>query len=134
MLVIRAHYFHTNIFIEELQNYTLLHAATNYNQLDIVRFLIEEMNAEVNAKDSNSNSPLHVACSNGNDKIIEYLLEKGADPDAKDNKTLTPDKCLSRARIHPNIDEKIRRMFNKRKFQIQKDILTKRRRLNVANE
>jgi ankyrin repeat protein len=50
------------------------------NWLPAVRFLIEECGAEVNARDSNGYSPLHHAASRGDNKLIKYLLAKGANP------------------------------------------------------
>ena len=40
---------------------------------------IEECGADVNARDGNGYSPLHHAASRGDNKLIKYLLEKGAD-------------------------------------------------------
>jgi ankyrin repeat protein len=50
------------------------------NWLPAVRYLIEECGAEVNARDSNGYSPLHHAASRGDNKLIKYLLAKGANP------------------------------------------------------
>ena len=47
--------------------------------LPAVRFLIEECGADVNARGGNGYTPLHHAASHGDNKLIEYLLEKGAD-------------------------------------------------------
>ncbi len=49
------------------------------NCLPAVRFLIEECGADVNARVGNGYTPLHHAASRGDNKLIEYLLEKGAD-------------------------------------------------------
>ena len=49
------------------------------NWLPAVRFLIEECGADVNARDANGYTPLHHAASRGDNEMIEYLLEKGAD-------------------------------------------------------
>lgn len=46
--------------------------------LPAVRFLIEECGADVNARDADGYTPLHHAASRGANKLIEYLLEKGA--------------------------------------------------------
>jgi ankyrin repeat protein len=50
------------------------------NWLPAVRFLVEECGANVNARDSNGYSPLHHAASRGDNKLIKYLLKKGANP------------------------------------------------------
>ena len=49
------------------------------NWLSAVRFLIEKCGADVNARAGNGYTPLHHAASRGDNKLIEYLLEKGVD-------------------------------------------------------
>jgi ankyrin repeat protein len=40
--------------------------------------------ANINAKDIQARSPLHLAGIEGNDDIYDLLLDSGADPEAKD--------------------------------------------------
>jgi uncharacterized protein len=47
--------------------------------LPAVRFLIEELGADVNARDLNGYTPLHHAAARGDNELILYLVEKGAD-------------------------------------------------------
>ncbi len=47
-----------------------------------VRFLVEELGADVNARDHNGYTPLHHAASRGDNDLIKYLVAKGADPKA----------------------------------------------------
>jgi ankyrin repeat protein len=47
-----------------------------------VTFLVEELGADVNARDHNGYTPLHHAASRGDNALIQYLLAKGADPKA----------------------------------------------------
>ena len=47
--------------------------------LPAVRFLVEEMGADVNARDHNGYTPLHHAAARGDNPLIHYLLERGAD-------------------------------------------------------
>ena len=49
------------------------------NWLPAVKFLIEECGAAVDARDANGYTPLHHAASRGDNELIEYLLQKGAD-------------------------------------------------------
>ena len=49
------------------------------NWLPAVRFLIEECGADVNARDANGYTPLHHAASRGDNGLIKYLMQKGAD-------------------------------------------------------
>jgi ankyrin repeat protein len=44
-----------------------------------VRFLVEELGADVNARDSNGYNSVHHAAARGDNELIEYLVSKGAD-------------------------------------------------------
>ena len=44
-----------------------------------VRLLVEELDADVNARDHNGYTPLHFAAARGDNELIRYLVEKGAD-------------------------------------------------------
>ncbi|HWF83315.1 MAG TPA: ankyrin repeat domain-containing protein [Vicinamibacterales bacterium] len=50
--------------------------------LAAVKFLIEEVGADVNAQDSDGNTAIHNAASRGDNEMIEYLVSKGGDPKA----------------------------------------------------
>jgi ankyrin repeat protein len=45
-----------------------------------VKFLVEELKADVNARDFKGYTPLHHAASRGDNELIKYLVSKGADP------------------------------------------------------
>ena len=47
--------------------------------LAAVKYLVEEHDADVNARDVNGYSPLHHAAARGDNELIRYLVEKGAD-------------------------------------------------------
>ena len=47
--------------------------------LPVVKYLVEEHGADVNARDANGFAPLHWAASRGDNEMILYLVEKGAD-------------------------------------------------------
>ena len=47
--------------------------------LPAVRFLVEQLGADVNARDHNGYTPLHHAASRGDTGLIRYLVSKGAD-------------------------------------------------------
>ncbi len=47
--------------------------------LPAVRYLVEELGADVNARDLNARTPLHNAASRGDNEVIRYLIERGAD-------------------------------------------------------
>ena len=44
-----------------------------------LRFLVEEMGADVNQRDHNGYTPVHHAAARGDNEMILYLVEKGAD-------------------------------------------------------
>jgi ankyrin repeat protein len=44
-----------------------------------VKYLIEELGADVNARDHEGNTALHHAAARGDNEMIEYLIAKGAD-------------------------------------------------------
>jgi ankyrin repeat protein len=44
-----------------------------------VKFLVEELGADVNARDHNGYTPLHHAASRGDNDLIRYLVSRGAD-------------------------------------------------------
>ena len=47
--------------------------------LSAVRYLIEELGADVNARDHNGYSPMHHAAARGDNEMIEYLVSMGGD-------------------------------------------------------
>ena len=54
-------------------------------RLEVVKFLVEELGADVNHKDKTGHTPLHGAALIGNHDIIRYLVDKGADVTARAN-------------------------------------------------
>ncbi len=50
--------------------------------LPAVKFLVEELGADVNARDHNGYTPLHHAAARGDNELILYLVSKGADATA----------------------------------------------------
>ena len=47
-----------------------------------VKYLVEELGADVNARDNDGYTPLHHAAARGDNEMILYLVSKGADPKA----------------------------------------------------
>jgi len=50
--------------------------------LAAVKYLVEELGADVNARDHEGNNAIHHAASRGDLEMIQYLVSKGADPKA----------------------------------------------------
>lgn len=50
--------------------------------LPAIKYLVEELGADVNARDNDGYTPLHHAAARGDNEVILYLIEKGADPKA----------------------------------------------------
>jgi ankyrin repeat protein len=44
-----------------------------------VKFLVEELGADVNARDHHGFTPVHHAASRGDTELVKYLVSKGAD-------------------------------------------------------
>jgi ankyrin repeat protein len=56
-----------------------IHRVVPDGWLPAVRYLVEELGADVNQRDSNGYNAVHNAASRGDDELIRYLVEKGAD-------------------------------------------------------
>ena len=56
-----------------------IHRTVPDGWLPAVKFLVEELGADVNARDSNGYNAVHHAAARGDDELIRYLVSKGAD-------------------------------------------------------
>jgi ankyrin repeat protein len=66
-----------------------LHYVAFYGYKEIAELLIAE-DADVNAKESTGEIPLHLAAGEGHKEIVELLIAKGADLNAKNDDGETP--------------------------------------------
>ena len=57
--------------------------------LPAVKYLVEELGADVNSRDFNGYTPLHHAAARGDNELIQYLVSKGADITAVSRKGQT---------------------------------------------
>ena len=83
---------HVHIFVEDSDKRSMLHHIAlnpNANSLAITEFLVEK-GLEVNAQDSDGNTPLHLALSPFQRDVAKYLIDSGADPDIKNWKGISP--------------------------------------------
>ncbi|CAF1456570.1 unnamed protein product, partial [Rotaria sordida] len=63
-----------------VQRQTLLHCASKKGYMDLVRWLVEKRSANLDIVDINLNSALHLAAYGGHKSVVEYLLNRGANP------------------------------------------------------
>jgi len=83
---------HVHIFVVDNDKRTMLHHTAlnpNENSLAITEFLVER-GLEVNAQDSDGNTPLHLALSPFQQDVAKYLINSGADPEIKNWKGMSP--------------------------------------------
>lgn len=70
------------------------------NDIDKVKTLIENTPSLVSSKDIDGRTPLHLAARGVHFEIMEYLIQKGADVNAKDNNQIYPIVSVT-VRNHP---------------------------------
>ncbi|CAC5420912.1 unnamed protein product [Mytilus coruscus] len=78
---------------------TALYRAVTIEHKSIMKYLVEERGADVNAslKKKNNESPLHKAAFHGHTFAIEYLLSRGANPDLLTADGKTPCEVVKRS-------------------------------------
>lgn len=69
--------------VDQVSLINQLFNAVENNKIDKVSELIES-GADINAKDDNCNTPLHIAAWKGNKDIVKLLVNNGADLNARD--------------------------------------------------
>jgi hypothetical protein len=70
-----------DVNVRDAYGNTPLHAATGEENLEVVKFLVSEGKADVNAKDINSSNDM---------EFLKYLISQGANVNAMDNEGNTP--------------------------------------------
>ncbi len=66
-------------------------ASNSDNDLEVVRFLIEDLKVDVNIGNNIGRTALHLACERGKTRIVKYILiTTTANPDIKDGNNCTP--------------------------------------------
>ena len=73
-----------------------LHHASRNKCLSCIRHLIRNTDCELISKNNFEETALHIACGTGSHTSVRFLLEAGADPDAKTKFGKTPSDYISR--------------------------------------
>ncbi|NXR09707.1 ANR16 protein, partial [Semnornis frantzii] len=80
---------------------TLLHHAARYGHREVLAYLVEVLDMDVEVSNSDYKRPLHEAASMGHRECVSYLLERGASVDCLKKADWTP---LMMACTRPNVE------------------------------
>ncbi|XP_063998835.1 ankyrin repeat domain-containing protein 16 isoform X2 [Pogoniulus pusillus] len=80
---------------------TLLHHAARYGHQEVLAYLVEVLEMDVEVSNSDYKRPLHEAASMGHRECVSYLLERGASVDCLKKADWTP---LMMACTRPNLE------------------------------
>lgn len=80
----------SDITLKDKNGFNALHHATTFNKLEIVTFFVDEKDMNVNMETKNKDTPLHLAITNADTRIVPYLIERGAKVNVKDTFGFTP--------------------------------------------
>ena len=72
-----------NVNLVDFGGNTALHLASANGFIEVVKYLVNELHCDINAKNKSLSTPLSWAAFNGHKSVVEFLLEKGADFDVK---------------------------------------------------
>ena len=68
-----------------------MHSSNSDNDLEVLRFLHEELHCNTHTPNCEGQTALHISCRRGSLKLVEYLLDiDELDPNVKDNTGSTP--------------------------------------------
>ena len=68
-----------------------LHSANTESDVEVLRFLVDDLKCKPQLCNEHGKTPLHLACRQGCLKLAKYLLDEGkADPNIKDKNNCTP--------------------------------------------
>jgi len=75
---------------KEIDYTTSFLLAAQYGHKNIIIYLIEELNTDINSCNASGETALYVAAVNGKKEIVEYLLSNGAEKDKVQSEGKTP--------------------------------------------
>lgn len=78
------------LYVKDEMGKTPLHWATGRTQLEAMRLLLDTYKVDVNVRNDNQGTPLHVAASQANPEGVKILLAHGADINARTKDDGTP--------------------------------------------
>jgi len=67
-----------------------LHFAAQYGHLELIKFLVAQGAADINAIARNNKTPLHLAVEQRHVGIVQFLLDQGANLEVQDMLRQTP--------------------------------------------
>lgn len=79
-----------DITLKDKNGFNALDDAVSFNTLEIVKFFVEEKGMNVNKETKDKETPLHLAITNADTRILPYLIERGAKLNAQDKYGVTP--------------------------------------------
>ena len=91
----------------------IIHVAANNGNFEKVKRLVSNNPDLVNEKDLNNKTALHFAAFAGHPEIVEYLLENGADVNAKDVYNMTPLHAAVLRSLSPSLNSDSVKKWNK---------------------
>ncbi len=90
-----------NVDYARVDGQTLLHAATQGTRIETVLYLVENLHVDINAKDFNGNTALHIASRTLYTKIAVYLISKRTNVEEENKHGKSP---LSWATFYRNVE------------------------------
>jgi len=72
------------LFRRDNDRRSCLHMAASQGHLNVVKYLVEKVEIEIDTVADRGKTPLHLACQNNHFDVVQYLLEQNASPILRD--------------------------------------------------
>lgn len=82
---------------------TMLHAACEGGQLDMVKLLITKYRADINAADFKKWQPVHIAARKNPPEMLQFLIAQRADVNARAHEGYTPLQQATTSKLQPQV-------------------------------
>lgn len=63
-----------------------MHIAVSNNSIKLAKYFLNKKNKNLNARNNKGQTALHIACTTGNEDMINLLLQNGANVNVLDDK------------------------------------------------